>query len=184
MPLMHLRCAVLFAAIALMLATTPSLTDMVIKFRDGHVITGPIQHGDIESLSLTSPNRGASTAQATAAPILLPNATAAVAAVLVSANDGAAAHLPANALVFPPMKSDRPSGRVLHVGPNRDLKVPSQAAHEAKDGDVRFVDAAHYDYNLRIGSPALDAGAIPYQPQGLSVTPSASPACPNKRGTR
>lgn len=62
------------------------------------------------------------------------------------------------------MKPDRPSGRVLYVGPNRDLKVPSQAAHEAKDGGVHCVDAAHYDYHLRADSPAIDAGAIPYQP--------------------
>lgn len=153
----------LFAAVVLVLAATPSLADMVIKLRDGHVITAPIQPGDIELLSFTGPNREASTAQGTAAPIPLPNATNAVAAAPVSAHDGGA-HLPANALVFPPMKPDRPSGRVPHVGPNRDLKVPSQAAHEAKDGDVHFVDAAHYDYHLRAVSPAIGAAAIPYQP--------------------
>ena len=75
MPLMHLRCAVLFAAIALVLAATPSLADMVIKLRDGHVITVPIQHGDIESSSFTGPNRGASTATGTAAPTCPPTPT-------------------------------------------------------------------------------------------------------------
>lgn len=138
---MHLRCAVLFAAIALVLAATPSLADMVIKLRDGHVITVPIQPGDIELLSFTGPNREAST---------------------TPGHGGA--HLPANAHVFPPMKPARPSGRVLYVGPNRDLKVPSQAAHEAKDGGVHFVHAAHYDYHLRADSPAIGAAAIPYQP--------------------
>jgi len=140
---MHLRRAALLAAATLVLAATPSLADMVIKLRNGEVITVPVQPGDIESLRFTGPSSAAAQAPAAAAPITLPATTASVAAAPVSAHD-AGAHPPANALVFPPMKPDRPSGRVLHVGPSRALKVPSQAAHEAKDGDIIEIDAADY----------------------------------------
>lgn len=137
---MHLRRAALLAVAALVLAATPSLADMVIKLRDGQVITVPVQPGDIESLSFTGSRAATS---GTAAPIALPNATAAVAAAPFSAPSGGA-HPPAGALVLPPMKPDHPSGGVLHVGPSRELKVPSQAAHEAKSGDVIEIDAADY----------------------------------------
>lgn len=40
------------------------------------------------------------------------------------------------------MRPDHPSGRVPHVGPSCELKVPSQAAHEAKNDDVIKVDGA------------------------------------------
>ncbi len=137
---MHLRRAALLAVAALVLAASPSLADMVIKLRNGQVITVPVQPGDIESLSFTGSRSAASS---TAAPIALPNATAAVAAAPFSA-PSVGAHPPVGALVLPPMKPDHPSGRVLHVGPNQALKTPSQAAHEAKDGDVIEIDAADY----------------------------------------
>src|SRR5690348_18365643 len=137
---MHLHRAALLAAAALVLAATPSLADMVVKLRNGQVITVPVQPGDIESLSFTGSKSAAS---GTAAPIALPTATAAAAAAPVAMQSGGA-HPPAGALVFPPMKPDHPSGRVLHVCPNRALKVPSQAAHEAKDGDIIEIDAADY----------------------------------------
>ncbi|HYL49887.1 MAG TPA: right-handed parallel beta-helix repeat-containing protein [Stellaceae bacterium] len=139
---MHLRRTALLAAAALVLAATPSLADMVIKLHSGEVITVPVQPGDIESLRFTGTN-SAAPAPAAAAPITVPAASASVAAAPVIAHD-AGVHPPANALVFPPMKPDHPSGRVLHVGPSRALKVPSQAAHEAKDGDVIEIDAADY----------------------------------------
>ncbi|MDE2228281.1 MAG: right-handed parallel beta-helix repeat-containing protein [Alphaproteobacteria bacterium] len=145
---MFLRRAVVFAVAAVVLAATPSLADMVIKLRDGRTITIPIQPNDVESVTFSG-NAGASApvqsnaAPSVVAPVPLANASAAIAAMPVASRAGGA-HPPANALVFPPMKPDHPSGRVLHVGPTRDLKVPSQAAKEAKDGDVIEIDAADY----------------------------------------
>jgi len=145
---MHLRRVVAFAAAALVLAATPSLADMVIKLRDGRVITVPVQPNDVESLSFTGSNSapapgGSSAAPSVAAPIPLATSSAAVATAPVTARDGGA-HPPANALIFPPMRPDHPSGRILHVGPNRAIKVPSEAAKQAKDGDVIEIDAADY----------------------------------------
>lgn len=144
---MILRRAVVFAVAALVLAATPSLADMVIRLRDGQVIAVPVQPGDIESLSFTgagaaTSSQAASVAPSTAAPIPLATGPA-VASAPVEPREGGA-HPPANALVFPPMKPDHPSGRVLHVGPSRELKVPSQAAKEARDGDIIEIDAADY----------------------------------------
>ncbi|HYL32761.1 MAG TPA: right-handed parallel beta-helix repeat-containing protein [Stellaceae bacterium] len=140
---MHLHRAVLLAVAILALATAPSLADMVIKLRNGQVITVPVQPSNIESLSFTGPNSAGTPASAAAVPITIPAATASVVPASVSAHD-TGAHPPADALVIPPMKPDRPSGRTLHVGPSRALKVPSQAAHEAKDGDIIEIDAADY----------------------------------------
>jgi Right handed beta helix region len=145
---MHLRRVMAFAAAALVLAATPSLADMVIKLRDGRVITIPVQPNDVESLSFTGANSApapaeSSAAPSVAAPIPLATDTPAVATAPVASRDGGA-HLPTNALIFPPMKPDHPSGRVLHVGPSRELKVRSQAAKAAKDGDVIEIDAADY----------------------------------------
>jgi len=67
---MHLRRAALLAVAALVLAATPSFADLVIKLRNGQVITVPVQPGDIESLNFTGPRAAASGA---AAPIALPN---------------------------------------------------------------------------------------------------------------
>jgi len=145
---MHLRRAMAFAAAALVLAATPSLADMVIKLRDGRVITIPVQPNDVESLSFTGANSApapaeSSAAPSVAAPIPLATGSPAVATAPVASRDGGA-HPPANALIFPPMRPNHPSGRVLHVGPTRELKVPSQAAKAAKDGDVIEIDAADY----------------------------------------
>lgn len=141
---MIFRRAVIAAMAAVFLAATPSLADMVIKLRDGQVITVRVQPNEIESLSFTGPNPAKSPQ---AVPIPIPSAngtmTAAAATNPVAPSDSGA-HSPADALVLPAMKPDHPSGRVLHVGPNQQLKVPSQAAHEAKDGDVIEIDAANY----------------------------------------
>jgi hypothetical protein len=121
---------------------------MVIKLRDGRVITVPIQPNDIESLSFTAPGSAAPSAPSTAepsvaAPIPLATGSAAVAATPVAPLNGGA-HPPPDALIFPPLRPNHPSGRVLRVGPTHRLKVPSEAAKVARDGDVIDIDAADY----------------------------------------
>jgi hypothetical protein len=143
---MLFRRAVALAVAALVLAATPSLADMIIKLRNGQVITVPVQPGNIESLSFTGSAvpAPAAASPAVAAPISLTPASTAATASVPAESDGGGAHPPPNALVFPPMRPDHPSGRVLHVGPSRELKVPSQAAKEARNGDIVEIDAADY----------------------------------------
>ncbi len=143
---MLFRRAVALAVAALVLAATPSLADMIIKLRNGQVITVPVQPGDIESLSFTGSAvpAPAAASPAVAAPISLTPASTAATASVPAESDGGGAHPPPNALVFPPMRPDHPSGRVLHVGPSREIKVPSQAAKEARNGDIVEIDAADY----------------------------------------
>src|SRR5438105_1422032 len=46
--------------------------------------------------------------------------------------------------LIPPLPQPRASGKVLKVGANRELKVPSEAAKVAKDGDTIEIDAGEY----------------------------------------
>jgi hypothetical protein len=90
--------------------------------------------------------------------------------------------LPPQALQQPPKGPDHPSGRTLHVGPNRDIKVPSEAAKQAKDGDIIEIDAANYRGDVAVwnvsdilirgvgGRPHLDADGSAAQGKAIWVT--------------
>jgi hypothetical protein len=72
-------------------------------------------------------------------------------------------------LQLPPKGPDHPSGRALHVGANRDIKLPSGAAKQAKDGEIIEIDAGNYRGDVAVwtasdilisgvgGRPHLDA---------------------------
>ena len=73
-------------------------------------------------------------------------------------------------------------GRLLKVGPGRDLATPSAAAQAARDGDVIEIDAGDYVGDVAIwrasnlvirgvgGRPVLDAGGKAAEGKGIWVT--------------
>jgi hypothetical protein len=47
----------------------------------------------------------------------------------------------------------------------------AEMSHNLTGVDPRFVDAAHFDYHLKQGSPAIDAGIDPGSAHGFDLTP-------------
>lgn len=167
----------------LALGAAPSSADMAIKLKDGRVITLPLQPGDVESVTFgAAPAAQPAPASATAAPVPLAPAATPMVAVSAPAAPAGGVKLPAGALVFPPLQPAHPSGRTLHVGPSRELKLPSQAAKDAKDGDVIEIDAADYRGDVAVwnandivirgvgGRPHLDADGDAAQGKAIWVT--------------
>jgi len=169
-----LRALLLISAL-IAIGALPAAADMAIKLKDGRVITVPVSPQDVDSITFTAPHSTA------AAPAPAPVAAVAPASV-APPTAPSAANLPSQTLAMAPLAPDHPSGRVLHVGPGRDMKLPSDAAKAAKDGDVIEIDAADYRGDVAVwnandivirgigGRPHLAADGEAAQGKGIWVT--------------
>lgn len=172
-----------FRALLLILAVIaagalPATADMAIKLKDGRVITVPVSPQDINSVIFTAPH----TAASPPAPIVsTPNATPVMAAPAAPAAP-MASNIPSQSLAMAPLVPDHPSGRVLKVGPGQDMKLPSEAAKTAQNGDVIEIAAADYRGDVAVwnasdivirgtgGRPHLSADGEAAQGKGIWVT--------------
>ncbi len=112
------------SALALLAALSAPLADeLEIRTRDGRSFTVPVAPADIESMQFRH-TQDAVPAQAAAQP----------------------------APVAPAPRPAPPRGNVVAVGPSRTLKLPSQAARAAKDGDTIEIDAGDYVGDVAVWS--------------------------------
>jgi hypothetical protein len=169
--------------------------DMVVKLKNGQVITLPVSPQDIDSVTFTAPHAAhaaaapatpapaaASTAMAAPTPAPMPAPSPVPALASASPAIPGAAAIPSQTLAMSPLAPSHPSGRVLHVGPGQDLKLPSQAAQAAQDGDVIEIDAGDYRGDVAVwkandlvirgvnGRPHLDADGSAAQGKAIWVT--------------
>jgi hypothetical protein len=170
------RLGVTVSVLALVAAVAaPALAEMTIHLKDGRSITLPVEPQDIQSFTF-GPDAGgpvaSNAAPAIAAPALPPaplnrSPTGGVPPIpgLASSGPSAAAALPSPApslappstVAAPPSLAaigtqPKPSGRVLHVGPQRDIRTIKEAAAAAKDGDRIEIDAGNYVGDVAIWS--------------------------------
>ncbi|HLI22565.1 MAG TPA: right-handed parallel beta-helix repeat-containing protein, partial [Stellaceae bacterium] len=142
--------ATLSVLTAIVFAAAPSLADMTIHLKDGRSYTLPVNPGDIESMSFgpsadapaaslppTAPASGRASKLVLPVPGVTPPATA------------TAAMTPPPALPSPAAQP-KTSGRVLKVGPSRDIKTIHAAADQAKDGDTIEIDAGTYTGDVAV----------------------------------
>ncbi|HVA14175.1 MAG TPA: right-handed parallel beta-helix repeat-containing protein [Stellaceae bacterium] len=160
----------------------PALAEMTIHLKDGRSFTLPIDPQDVASMTF-GPGLASQTSRGltTAAPTHL-GAMRGVPPVPGVPQPAATA-----SLVPPPSMAEagtqpHASGRVLRVGPSRDIKTIHAAADQAKDGDTIEIDAGNYlgdvavwkASNLTIrgvgGRPHLDADGEAAQGKGIWVT--------------
>ena len=135
--MIHFRSwAWLLALVAVMSSGAIVHAEMSIRLRNGDVITLPIDAADIEAIEFGAVKGSAATLPTPPAPQSAePSPTSAPA--------------PGATLAYAP--TPVPDGaRVLRVGPGRDLKVPSQAARIARDGDVIEIDAGDYPGDVAV----------------------------------
>lgn len=166
----------------------PSLAEMTIHLKDGRSFTLPVDPQDIDSMSF-GPS-GSAGASAAALPPPLPAPSGKSSSKLVSPIPGIAppASAPATAAIAPPPTPPAPgaqpkaSGRVVHVGPSRDIKTIKEAANQAKDGDTIEIDAGTYTGDVAIwrannltirgvgGRPHLNADGEAAEGKAIFVT--------------
>lgn len=67
----------------------------------------------------------------------------------------------------------------VFAGPGTVLVGPGQPMDNVQVADAGFVDRTHYDYHLKRGSPAIDAGRPAGEAHGFALTPVAQyvPKC-------
>jgi hypothetical protein len=116
----------------------PAAADMLVKLRDGRVITLPFAPDDIDSVTFSRPGEAMARPPA---PLTAANPAPTSLAPAGAVPPGPAAPAAQAAPVTPPSPS---GGAVLRVGPTRDIRLPSQAAKRVKDGDVVEIDAGNY----------------------------------------
>ncbi len=135
--------AFLPAALALGVLAAPSLADMTIKLKDGRTITLPVDPQDLNSVTFgpSAPNAGEPAGSSIAA---IPSPPAAPAPLAPASQAGSGAGLPSVSGIPATPARPRSSGRVLQVGPSRELKTPSAAAAIAQNGDTIAIDAVNY----------------------------------------
>jgi hypothetical protein len=131
--------ATLLLASGLLLAGVgPAASDLIITLKDGRVVTVPVDPGQIRSMEFRDAG-----GQAAPAPSAAP-APAAPPLPTVAEGD-----LKPLEPMLPP--ESIPSGAPpIQVGPDRRIKVPSQAAKIAKDGDIVEIDAGTYAGDVAI----------------------------------
>ncbi|HEV8015238.1 MAG TPA: right-handed parallel beta-helix repeat-containing protein [Stellaceae bacterium] len=124
----------------------PTLADMTVHLKDGRSFTLPVDPQDIDSLSFSGATAGAGT---TAPLPPLPAAPTSSVTNIVPPVPGIAPPAAAAAMALPPAMASpgtqpKASGRVLRVGPTRDIRTIHDAAAQAKDGDTIEIDAGTY----------------------------------------
>jgi hypothetical protein len=133
----------------------PSLAEMTVHLKDGRSFTLPVDPQDIDSLSF-GPGSGTSAA-ALPPPMPVPapgKSSSKLVAPVPGINPPTGA--PATASIAPPPVPPSPaaqpkaSGRVVKVGPSRDIKTVKDAAAQAKDGDTIEIDAGTYTGDVAI----------------------------------
>ncbi|HEX3970314.1 MAG TPA: hypothetical protein VHX19_03270, partial [Stellaceae bacterium] len=138
----------------------PSLAEMTVHLKDGRSFTLPVDPQDIDSLSF-GPSGAAGPSAAALPPALPAPAPGRSSSKLVAPVPGIAppAGAPATASLAPPPPAPaapspgaqpKASGRVVHVGPSRDIKTVKDAAAQAKDGDTIEIDAGTYTGDVAI----------------------------------
>jgi parallel beta helix pectate lyase-like protein len=143
--------ALLSALAMLSVFAAPTLADMTIHLKDGRSFTLPVDPQDIDSMSFGA---GAS-ANAVPMPPMPAAPASAGAGNLVPPVPGIAPPA-ATATIAPPPAMPSPgaqpkaSGRVLRVGPARDIKTIHDAAAQAKDGDTIEIDAGTYTGDVAV----------------------------------
>src|SRR6185437_8328884 len=143
----------------------PSLAEMTIHLKDGRNFTLPVDPQDIDSMSFGPSSNGMGVgSSASAAPLpplpAAPGKPGKSSSKLVAPIPGITppAGTPATAAIIPPPAPPSPgaqpkaSGRVLHVGPSRDIRTIKDAASQAKDGDMIEIDAGNYTGDVAIWS--------------------------------
>ena len=134
------------------IVAAPSLADMTIHLKDGRVFTLPVNPGDIDSMSF-GPSSGGTTANSPppaipATPSRQSNLVPPVASISPPA--AATASLAPPPVMPSPGAQPKASGRVLKVGPSRDIKTIRAAADQAKDGDTIEIDAGTYTGDIAV----------------------------------
>lgn len=137
----------------------PSLAEMTIHLKDGRSFTLPVDPQDIDSMSFgSSAGNSASAAPLPALPAA-PGKPGKSSSKMVAPIPGITppAGAPATAAITPPPPAPpspgaqpKASGRVLRVGPSRDIKTIKEAASQAKDGDTIEIDAGNYTGDVAI----------------------------------
>jgi hypothetical protein len=173
----------------------PSLAEMTIHLKDGRNFTLPVDPQDIDSMSFGPSSNGMGVgSSASAAPLpplpATPGKPGKSSSKLVAPIPGITppAGTPATAAIIPPPAPPSPgaqpkaSGRVLHVGPSRDIRTIKDAASQAKDGDTIEIDAGNYTGDVAIwrannltirgvgGRPHLNADGEAAEGKAIFVT--------------
>lgn len=163
----------------------PSLADMTIHLKDGRTYILPVNPGDIDSMSF-GPSKGA--AASSVPPAALPPAPSRASNLVPPVPGISPPAATTTAAMTPPPTMPSPnaqpkaSGRVLKVGPSRDIKTIHDAAAQAKDGDTIEIDAGTYTGDVAVwhasnltirgvgGRPHLVADGEAAEGKGIFVT--------------
>ena len=134
-------------------AALPALADVKITTRDGRVIIVPIAPEELESITLIPSHGGGplglppkpNMSNVPPAPTYRPGSP--MAPPPEAAKPQPSVQLPAPAPTPTPAPAAAPVSSAptrIQVGPNRAIKLPSQAAGTAKSGDIIEIDAGSY----------------------------------------
>lgn len=185
------RLWTVFSVLAMVSAVAvPALAEMTIHLKDGRSFTLPIDPQDIASMSF-GPSSGPGGVVSSATPMPALPAAPAHPTNLVPPVPGIAppAQPATTASLTPPPTAmaaantqPHASGRILRVGPSRDIRTIHDAAAQAKDGDTIEIDAGTYTGDVAVwhandltirgvgGRPHLVADGEAAEGKGIWVT--------------
>ena len=171
-----LRCALLLAG---GLAALQAAAEVKVILKDGRTFSLPLSEKEIERLEVDGDRWRPETQEEKVDRVVGGGARSAPKSQLPPAPEPVE-RAPA------PQTAERGGGRVLKVGPGRDLQTPGVAAKMARDGDVVEIDAADYFGDVAIwrannltirgvgGRPMLDAGGQSAEGKAIWVTKGAN----------
>src|SRR5581483_4345516 len=131
------------------LAVVQAAADVRIILKDGRVINVPIAPEEVQSIEMRQGRTGASPGlpPAPSPTTNLPPAPGFLPGSKIGPENPPPAEPPRSGAVFnapPAAPAEAPAAGKIQVGPNRQIKLPSQAAGMAKSGDVIEIDAGSY----------------------------------------